>query len=61
FGDVTTQGITSPFVAVSIPRPPQGASAMLTGEGQGGVEPETQRKRKIIVRPRGRRAPRRRG
>ena len=61
FGDVTTQVITSPFVAVSIPRPPQGASVTLTGEGQGVVEPETQRNRKIIVRPRGRRARRRRG
>lgn len=55
FGDVTTQVITSPFVAVSIPRPPQGASVMLTGEGQGGVEPETQQNRKIINRRRTRR------
>jgi hypothetical protein len=61
FGDVTTQVITSPFVAVSIPRPPQGASVGLTGEGQGEVEPETQRNRKITVRPRGRRVRRRRG
>ena len=60
-GDVTTQVITSPFVAVSIPRPPQGASVGLTGEGQGEVEPETQRNRKITVRPRGRRVRRRRG
>jgi uncharacterized protein (DUF885 family) len=61
FGDVTTQVVTSPFAAVSIPRPPQGASATLTGEGQGEVEPETQRNRKITGRPRGRRARRRRG
>ncbi|HEX8424003.1 MAG TPA: DUF885 family protein, partial [Pyrinomonadaceae bacterium] len=60
FGDVTTQVITSPFVAVSIPRPPQGASVSLTGEGQGGVEPETQQNRKIIKRRRGRRTLRRR-
>ncbi len=55
FGDVTTQVITSPFVAVSIPRPPQGASVSLTGDGQSGIEPETQQNRKINVRPRGRR------
>ncbi|HEX8129196.1 MAG TPA: DUF885 family protein [Pyrinomonadaceae bacterium] len=61
FGDVTTQVITSPFVAVSIPRPPQGASVRLTGDGQGGVEPETQQNRKIIIRPQGRRGRRRRG
>ena len=60
FGDVTTQVITSPFVAVSIPRPPQGASVSLTGEGQSGVEPETQQNRKIINRRRGRRTQRRR-
>jgi uncharacterized protein (DUF885 family) len=61
FGDVTTQVITSPFVAVSIPRPPQGASVTLTGEGQSGTEPETQQNRKIINRPRGRRGRGRRG
>jgi hypothetical protein len=61
FGDVTTQVITSPFVAVSIPRPPQGASVSLTGDGQSGIEPETQQNRKINVRPRGRRVRGRRG
>lgn len=61
FGDVTTQIITSPFVAVSIPRPPQGASVMLTGVGQSGTEPEAQQNRKIIVRPRVRRGRGRRG
>jgi uncharacterized protein (DUF885 family) len=55
FGDVTTQVITSPFVVVSIPRPPPGASVILTGEGQSEVEPETQQNRRIIKRPRGRR------
>ncbi|HYG12265.1 MAG TPA: protease complex subunit PrcB family protein, partial [Pyrinomonadaceae bacterium] len=55
FGDVTTQVITSPFVAVSISRPPQGASVRLTDDGKSGVEPETQQNRKIIVRPRSRR------
>ncbi|MDQ1559543.1 MAG: hypothetical protein QOD32_2603 [Pyrinomonadaceae bacterium] len=61
FGDVTTQVITSPFVVVSIPRPPQGASVRLTDEGQGVAEPETQQNRKIIVRPRGRRGRGRKG
>jgi hypothetical protein len=60
FGDVTTQVITSPFVVVSIPRPPQGASARLSDEGQSGVEAETQQNRKIRVRPRGRRSTKRR-
>jgi uncharacterized protein (DUF885 family) len=61
FGDVTTQVITSPFVVVSIPRPPQGASVRLTDDGTGGAEPETQQNRKIRVRPRVRRNTRRRG
>jgi uncharacterized protein (DUF885 family) len=61
FGDVTTQIITSPFVAVSIPRPPQGVSVILTGDGQGETKAETQQNRKIIVKPRGRRGRRRRG
>jgi uncharacterized protein (DUF885 family) len=55
FGDVTTQVITSPFVAVSISRPPQGASVRLTDGAKGEVEPETQQNRKIIGRPRVRR------
>ncbi|HEV2801478.1 MAG TPA: DUF885 family protein [Pyrinomonadaceae bacterium] len=55
FGDVTTQVITSPFVAVSITRPPQGASVSLTDDGKGTAEPETQQNRKIIRSPRGRR------
>jgi Bacterial protein of unknown function (DUF885)/PrcB C-terminal len=61
FGDVTTQVITSPFVVVSIPRPPQGASVRLTGAGAGEIEPETQQNRKIRARPRVRRGARRRG
>ena len=55
FGDVTMQVITSPFVAVSMTRPPQGASVRLTDDGKGGAEPETQQNRKIIGRPRVRR------
>jgi uncharacterized protein (DUF885 family) len=61
FGDVTTQVITSPFVVVSIPRPPQGASVRLTGEGAGEIEPETQQNRKNRARPRVRRGTKRRG
>lgn len=60
FGDVTTQVITSPFVAVSIPRPPQGASVRLADAGASGAEPETQQNRKIRVRPRVRRGTKRR-
>lgn len=60
FGDVTTQVITSPFVVVSIPRPPQGASVRLADEAQDGVEPETQQNRKIRTRPRVRRGSNRR-
>jgi uncharacterized protein (DUF885 family) len=55
FGDVTMQVITSPFVAVSITRPPQGASVRLTDDGKGGAEPKTQQNRKILGRPRVRR------
>ncbi|HYP01578.1 MAG TPA: DUF885 family protein [Pyrinomonadaceae bacterium] len=61
FGDVTTQVITSPFVVVSIPRPPQGASVRLTDEANDAAQPETQQNRKIRVRPRGRRSTKRRG
>ncbi len=60
FGDITTQVITSPFVVVSIPRPPQGASIRLADEGKSGVEAETQQNRQIKARPRGRRGIRRR-
>lgn len=60
FGDVTTQVITSPFVAVSIPRPPQGASVRLADEGKRAVKAETQQNRKIKVRPRRRRSTKRR-
>lgn len=60
FGDVTTQVITSPFVVVSIPRPPQGASVRLADEVKSVVEPETQQNRKVKVRPRGRRSIKRR-
>ena len=61
FGDITTQVITSPFVVVSIPRPPQGASVRLTDEAKDAAEPETQQNRKIKARPRVRRGAKRRG
>jgi hypothetical protein len=57
FGDITTQVITSPFVAVSISRPPQGASVVLASEGAGNA---TEPNRKINVKRRGRRGLRRR-
>ena len=58
-GDVTAQVITSPFVAVSIPLPPTGASVRFADErGAGQTQtPPTQNK---VVRPRGRRVVRRR-
>src|SRR5205085_10520332 len=58
-GDVTTQVITSPFVAVSIPRPPTGASVRFADERGGAVGPQQERNK--IVRPRAPRAGRRRG
>jgi uncharacterized protein (DUF885 family) len=57
-GDVTAQVITSPFVAVSIPLPPTGASVRFADErGAGQTQTPTQNK---VVRPRGRRVVRRR-
>jgi uncharacterized protein (DUF885 family) len=55
-GDVTTQVITSPFVAVSIPRPPQGASVRFADAG--GAEPQPQNREKNVT-PRRRRGARR--
>jgi uncharacterized protein (DUF885 family) len=49
-GDVTTQVVTSPFVAVSIPRPPTGATVRFEGARSVG---EPQPNRKKTVRPRG--------
>jgi uncharacterized protein (DUF885 family) len=56
--DITTQVITSPFVAVSIPRPPAGASVRLD-EVQGGAADEKSLNRQEIVKPRGQRRGRR--
>jgi uncharacterized protein (DUF885 family) len=55
-GDVTAQVITSPFVAVSIPRPPTGASVRFADEGATG----TQQNQNTNPRPRVRRPLRRR-
>ncbi|MCA1850503.1 MAG: protease complex subunit PrcB family protein, partial [Acidobacteria bacterium] len=55
--DITTQVITSPFVAVSIPRPPGGAFVKLD-DGQNDVE-QKPLNRKRIVTPRARRGTRR--
>ena len=51
FGDVTTQVITSPFVAVSVPRPPQGATARLVGDAQRDGVQRTQPNRNKTARP----------
>jgi hypothetical protein len=58
-GSLTTQVITSPFVAVSIPRPPNGASVRFAEEG--GAEASPPQERNKNVRPRARGARRRRG
>lgn len=55
----TTQVITSPYAAVSIPRPPSGASVVIAGAGGVKVAPQQERNRN--VRPRAPRARRRRG
>jgi hypothetical protein len=52
-GSLTTQVITSPFVAVSISRPPSGATVRFADEG-GAVEP-SQQERNRKVKPRARR------
>ncbi len=58
-GSLTTQAITSPFVAVSIPRPPSGASVRFADVGGAAAEPQQERNKN--VRPRARGARRRRG
>jgi uncharacterized protein (DUF885 family) len=58
-GSITTQVITSPFVAVSIPRPPSGASVRFADDGGATAAPQQERNKN--VRPRARGARRRRG
>ena len=57
-GDVTTQVITSPFFAVSVPRPAGGTSVRFADTAGAGAEQGPQN-RKRIVTPRGRRGRRR--
>jgi hypothetical protein len=58
-GSFTTQALTSPFVAVSIPRPPSGATVRFADEGGPSAAPPQERNRN--VRPRARGGRRRRG
>lgn len=58
-GSFTTQALTSPFVAVSIPRPPSGATVRFADEGGTKAGPQQERNRN--VRPRARGVRRRRG
>jgi len=58
-GSLTTQVITSPFVAVSISRPPSGASVRFADEGGATARPQQERNKN--VRPRARGARRRTG
>jgi hypothetical protein len=57
-GSFTTQALTSPFVAVSIPRPPSGATVRFA---DGGAKAAPQPERNINVKPRPRGSRRRRG
>ena len=58
-GSFTTQALTSPFVAVSIPRPPNGATVRFADVGGSVEKPPQERNRN--VRPRGARRRRGRG
>jgi len=58
-GDVTTQVLSSPFVAVSIQRPPEGATVRFEGVADEIEAPR--QNRKTPVKPRARAAGRRRG
>ncbi|MDT5156455.1 MAG: hypothetical protein QOH51_812 [Acidobacteriota bacterium] len=54
-GSLTTQVITSPFVAVSIPRPPSGASVRFADEGSRTEAPPQERNKNVRPVPRARR------
>jgi uncharacterized protein (DUF885 family) len=60
-GSFTTQALTSPFVAVSIPRPPSGATVRFADAGGAGAGPQQERNRNVRPRPRGSRRRRGRG
>jgi hypothetical protein len=53
--DITTQALTSPFVAASIPRPPTGASVKFEGETPAVEGAQPDRNRTVKPRPRARR------
>ena len=50
-GSFTTQVVTSPFFAVSVPRPPNGATVRFAGEGGSNVGPQQERNRNVRPRP----------
>lgn len=52
-GDVTTQALTSPFVAVSIQRPPTGATVRFADERGAAQGPQPERNRNVRPRARG--------
>ncbi|MDQ3906975.1 MAG: DUF885 family protein, partial [Acidobacteriota bacterium] len=62
-GDVTTEVITSPFVAVSVPRPASGTSVRFADAGstQGGPEGAQPNRKRNVTTPARRRPVRRRG
>jgi hypothetical protein len=60
-GSFTTQALTSPFVAVSIPRPPSGATVRFSDEGGAKAAPQQERNKNVRPRPRGTRRRRGRG
>ena len=60
-GSLTTQALTSPFVAVSVPRPPSGASVRFADDGGAKAAPQQERNKNVRPRPRGARRRRGRG
>jgi uncharacterized protein (DUF885 family) len=60
-GDITTQVITSPFVAASIPRPPTGSVVRFADEQAPAAGPQQDRNRNVRPRSRGVRKRRGRG
>ncbi|HEX7312984.1 MAG TPA: DUF885 family protein [Pyrinomonadaceae bacterium] len=60
-GSLTTQALTSPFVAVSIPRPPSGATVRFADDGGSVEKPQQERNKNVRPRPRGSRRRKGRG
>lgn len=50
-GDITTQALTSPFVAVSVPRPPPGTTVSFEDAGRGVESPQPNREKPVKPRP----------